>query len=310
LFVPQLCLKTLFLQKRQLSLTALNHDAPFDFPMTKAFKKLVGGNYYPILLVDQIYQSYNPLLRILTKSQNERVVYLCTESVPKIEWPDIELIDMVGEPFDQIYKKTLELITQQCFLIIQNLSMYENYVNSRAFLNLIHEIKTSKAKVVVSFHLDTIENEMTFSLLKTQFDTICRVLHLQRYIDSLVSFKFLEYQTKTKHSVDTLECGDNAPTYLCEFTLKRLDSKYSHELIVVADDTLTDFNDYLKAAPKKSQIHEVSFNVGITDKQEKDRKNVALPYLRAQNENVSVINYVPEFDDDFDDEDPDADLEI
>ncbi|KAI9025049.1 Elongator complex protein 5 [Phycomyces nitens] len=68
----------------------------------------------------------------------------------------------------------------------------------------------------------------------------------------------------------------------------------------------------VKADPMAS----LSFNLSLTDEQRKTKENLVLPYMKAQNE-VQVdgqasgtIYYEPDAADDFDDEDPDDDLDI
>lgn len=62
----------------------------------------------------------------------------------------------------------------------------------------------------------------------------------------------------------------------------------------------------------------LSFNLSLTDEQRKTKESLVLPYMKAQNLEVSVdeekkgglIYYDPDAADDFDDEDPDEDLDI
>jgi elongator complex protein 5 len=69
----------------------------------------------------------------------------------------------------------------------------------------------------------------------------------------------------------------------------------------------------------------LSFNLSLTDEQRKQKENLVLPYLKAQQLEVSIDNednsgkkannggliyYDPDAADDFDDEDPDEDLDI
>ncbi|KAJ1883461.1 Elongator complex protein [Coemansia sp. RSA 1722] len=54
----------------------------------------------------------------------------------------------------------------------------------------------------------------------------------------------------------------------------------------------------------------LSFNLSLTDRQRQDRAKVELPYLDAQVEPAGEIHYQMDDEDDWDDEDPDEDLEI
>ncbi|KAJ2484963.1 hypothetical protein EV174_002048 [Coemansia sp. RSA 2320] len=66
--------------------------------------------------------------------------------------------------------------------------------------------------------------------------------------------------------------------------------------------------------PKSSDpAANLSFNLNLTDKQRRDKAGVELPYLEARHSDASgggVINYQLDDQDDWDEEDPDDDLEI
>lgn len=68
-----------------------------------------------------------------------------------------------------------------------------------------------------------------------------------------------------------------------------------------------------------SELDPIStFNLSLTDNQRKAKNAMELPYFKAQqmnsacntNTSSATIHYSLECDDDFDDEDPDMDLEI
>lgn len=79
-------------------------------------------------------------------------------------------------------------------------------------------------------------------------------------------------------------------------------------------------------AMKVDPTANLSFNLSLTDEQRKQKENLVLPYLKAQQLEVSIdsedskkgnnngggglIYYDPDAADDFDDEDPDEDLDI
>lgn len=77
------------------------------------------------------------------------------------------------------------------------------------------------------------------------------------------------------------------------------------EVQVVAEDTLTD------------SMADLSFNLSLTDNQRKAKENVVLPFTKVQQGTPEtqqvgggLIYYEPDAADDFDDEDPDDDLDI
>lgn len=61
--------------------------------------------------------------------------------------------------------------------------------------------------------------------------------------------------------------------------------------------------------------HPVSFNLSLTSAQKAARESVPLPYLQAQQDDgapppAPIISYDPDSADDWDDEDPDDDLDL
>ena len=78
-------------------------------------------------------------------------------------------------------------------------------------------------------------------------------------------------------------------------------------------------NSPIEDQSKSSESNPIStFNLSLTDKQREAKNDMELPYFKAQqmnsacntNTSSATIHYSLECDDDFDDEDPDMDLEI
>lgn len=53
-----------------------------------------------------------------------------------------------------------------------------------------------------------------------------------------------------------------------------------------------------------------SFNLTLSQKEKDDRKNLELPFWKDSSQKESKIEYVPDENDDWDDEDPDEDLDF
>ncbi|KAI9318925.1 hypothetical protein BX666DRAFT_2025271 [Dichotomocladium elegans] len=70
------------------------------------------------------------------------------------------------------------------------------------------------------------------------------------------------------------------------------------------------------AVPQQSDpMTNLSFNLSLTDDQRRAKGNVVLPYMNVQQQDhtyhsIGTIYYEPDAGDDFDDEDPDEDLDI
>jgi regulator of RNase E activity RraB len=60
--------------------------------------------------------------------------------------------------------------------------------------------------------------------------------------------------------------------------------------------------------PQADPAANLSFNLNLTDEQRRAKENLVLPHYKAQQE--GTIYYDPDAADDFDDEDPDDDLDI
>ncbi|KAJ1817645.1 hypothetical protein LPJ75_001662 [Coemansia sp. RSA 2598] len=65
-----------------------------------------------------------------------------------------------------------------------------------------------------------------------------------------------------------------------------------------------------QAQPATDPAANLSFNLSLTDKQRQDKASVELPYLDAQVVSAGEIHYQMDDEDDWDEDDPDDDLEI
>ncbi|GAA5798392.1 hypothetical protein HPULCUR_003794 [Helicostylum pulchrum] len=89
--------------------------------------------------------------------------------------------------------------------------------------------------------------------------------------------------------------------------------------VVVQETVESVEDDAMQLDPKMDPTANLSFNLSLTDQQRQQKENLVLPYLKAQQLEVSMdeekknsglIYYDPDAADDFDDEDPDDDLDI
>lgn len=99
---------------------------------------------------------------------------------------------------------------------------------------------------------------------------------------------------------------------------KRLDviakNQLVHEKKDNVEEELTTATESMKIDPTAN----LSFNLSLTEEQRKAKENLILPHYKAQQLEVSIdeekkqglIYYDPDAADDFDDEDPDDDLDI
>jgi len=89
------------------------------------------------------------------------------------------------------------------------------------------------------------------------------------------------------------------------------DDTHIHENFTKQNIIENQFNADTSVDPITSGLSQVSFNLHLTDKQKKAKDDLVLPYLSgATNNPVGTIHYHPDDRDDFDEDDPDDDLEI
>lgn len=127
-----------------------------------------------------------------------------------------------------------------------------------------------------------------------------------------------------------ISCCHHSSSYQCEYVLKKKSGKVSREVFtaslqeldfIVSKQTnvVTDTN----AAQSDNNVDPTSnltFNLRLTESEKQARANTVLPYLLTETDKASQLKkstamgghviYTPDESDDFDDEDPDDDLDI
>lgn len=151
------------------------------------------------------------------------------------------------------------------------------------------------------------------------------VHNLQRFIDAKHDFRYIHLHSKYKDYL--FAPFDNDPLeFLVELESRKKSGKYQTECSRIVydnawniakcetiDSFITDTSSATIQPPPSQPQHQVSFNLSLTKKQEESRSKVSLPFMQAkpsQTTSSPAIFYSLDDADDFDDEDPDADLEI
>ncbi|OLY80094.1 hypothetical protein AYI68_g5817 [Smittium mucronatum] len=70
------------------------------------------------------------------------------------------------------------------------------------------------------------------------------------------------------------------------------------------------FDDPAPEPTNNDPTADIPFNLKLTDDQKQMKDNIVLPYTEAQVETVTTISYQPDTDDDWDEDDPDDDLDF
>ncbi|KAI9146154.1 Elongator complex protein 5 [Paraphysoderma sedebokerense] len=119
----------------------------------------------------------------------------------------------------------------------------------------------------------------------------------------------------TNEGICVVEHKKKSGKILRETCLYRIDESQSLLSFQAIEESEGDSHviEQLSVKDENDPTANLSFNLRLTDQQRKAKDNVVLPYLKAQespNTEDGAILYEPDIDDDFDDEDPDADLDI
>lgn len=149
--------------------------------------------------------------------------------------------------------------------------------------------------------------------------------YMREFCTSQVIVKNTARHKEAKNFTQTLDSlidlGDNSmQNGVCVITIRRKNGKVieGEEQFVMTDGLITGWKalDVTSDAAQSENVNPIEllpFNLTLTSEQQNARSNVQLPYMKAQetsNAGQPQIFYEPDDADDFDDEDPDADLDL
>jgi hypothetical protein len=294
-----------------------------------ALEKLISlkdtGASQVVLVLDEIYQSYyglyQAILRNALELENE-VLMICAESSPVLfESYSSRVKAITCRSFD----RALDIIASRkaSVVIIDNLE-YLLVKSQVDFVNSFQLMCGISHQIIAGVHSDTCDLWKLDTAVELS-STVVRVKHLQRFINMQPDLQFLKFQNKTDYDSSLVNTDNQSKSFLVEYESKKSDAKYVKEATILDLSTSAprftslkaflaqDSKDAETVSPQTQVEALATFSVSLTSEQELSRSKVALPYMRAQNaktKQAMQITYVPDEADDFDDEDPDADLEI
>jgi hypothetical protein len=189
--------------------------------------------------------------------------------------------------------------------------------------SIAKEIQVSKIKTNVYF-----DSVQTLLLLTSQ-QCVINVIQLFSDIKSaslIIPFhKELEIPTITQEIIPLesvllqlcccfVHLYESESKMFCNLLLKKITGKVIREETYFniqgsAINFYLDTIDVEKTVEAKEVEFNVSMNVALTQQQRDQKDNLILPYLEAQRD-TGLIQYQPDEHDDYDEEDPDEDLEI
>ena len=186
---------------------------------------------------------------------------------------------------------------------------------------------------VVSENATVFIDDLSKLIDLTDYNKVCRLLNRcnnelkKSKIVSVVrgdlhhqsTLRSLEYSCRTWI---VLEASESPNVYARAVTISKkpkCSTKKSEECITITNEFEIKFEKILTISKEPQQKNEdplnnLTFNVALKSSEVEARNNLVLPYLAARevkiNKAPAKIEYVPDEYDDFDDEDPDDDLDI
>lgn len=280
-----------------------------------------------ILIQHQLTQSGYSLLRYIARSARNPII-ICFEQSPefyKKAIPSAEIIDCRFS--DEI--PSLERDLGHTFFI----DSLERYNNNRAILsaskryNIISLVKFSSKGLIQQ--LSSVQNTPRVTTINLHsvynYEKVINEYGLKPNAPQFlgVLHELQQYQTIPAHLtnndkfvIETLVRSAQKGTKLVRRSLDLITVGMNDVEITNLEGVTQNLNIQAKADEKKEETTPqptnlgLSFNLGLTNEQKAAREAVPLPYLQAQQEQAPIISYDPDSADDWDDEDPDDDLDL
>lgn len=204
----------------------------------------------------------------------------------------------------------------------------------RAF-SLSNEKKTARTKYIIGSHCSMPRMEYNLRQLKAIIQANLQLENKGRYLRHQYKYEFLvreinviqntilrDFDNDISHDIGIIRLHGikNSGKLYKEYSLLSIAQDGEIQLraphIVfkhLFSASQSDDNNNIEGKSNTSEQPSSSFNLKTSHDQKQQKSSVNLPFMAAQNtepKKPSSIIYVPDLDDDFDDEDPDADLEF
>ncbi|KAG2176109.1 hypothetical protein INT43_005342 [Umbelopsis isabellina] len=231
-----------------------------------------------------------------------------------------------------------------CTVIIDSLSplLLANYEQSYQLVRSITALATDQRRVIALHHTDITYSNNSVQHLPSLTDGLQRFfsvsVQLQPPPQTAMSNMAQLTGFNPVEQFSYMITMSNNTTALAKIMWKRKSGKILHETNairfdgqrVVVSSAIQDEEepeDELEAPVAADPTANLSFNLTLTDEQRRAKEKLVLPYMKAQNRGVVEVDsgdrsgnveppstgsiyYEPDAADDFDDEDPDEDLDI
>ncbi|KAG0165587.1 Elongator complex protein [Apophysomyces sp. BC1034] len=281
-----------------------------------------------------------------SKNMNSYIIDAYTDPLgwdEPISKKDIHVVrdinDMERSILAPIIKKTQD--TVRCTILIDSLSCFTMVSQQRTYqmMKALESLTTDSIRLVAVQHTDVRPPSSIGSPMIP--DALNRLASVVITVEALKERTYYESQALLtgfvpQETFSYLTTTSNLITRggLAKIEWRRKSGKVQYEtngfylegdsLVVVPVEQLTGMEtktaaDINETEEEKPDImSNLSFNLSLTDEQRKAKENIVLPYIKAQHtievekekSNSGNIYYEPDAADDFDDEDPDDDLDL
>lgn len=284
-----------------------------------------------VLIEDTLYQSgYVLLQRFATRKD---AVVVCLETLPRRY--DTKVLDLYGQrvtprELEQNILTAIAGLQGKKTIIIDSLNLLflSDAASTLIFIKkLLRSLAPSESTLVLLHHLDVFYAQSSsspdiLSSLRREASTTIRVENA----DYLV--KKRKAESKGIILDDAAETGfissqsNRIDAIVCKVTHLKRSGKVAMETNILQADKVTSLDSIpglVKDAPIEQPARSetgtdpaanLPFNLSLTDDQRQAKNQVVLPYLKTEEHPGGTIFYEPDSGDDYDDEDPDEDLDI
>ncbi|ORX98588.1 hypothetical protein K493DRAFT_406551 [Basidiobolus meristosporus CBS 931.73] len=222
-----------------------------------------------------------------------------------------------------LLKKLTQSTNVPYTLVLDSVSSFirDSPVKTFKFIkNIVDETK-EPSNVIATYHADVPDptGSSGYSALPHISSAFSQLASTRVVVKNVLEQDPLDFEGPQEYIT---ESSNSLATGKCEIEHKRKSGKVVRERIIfevtptggLSISTIVDkpvIPEPESETPEVDPMANLSFNLNLTEEQRKAKNEVVLPYLKTQENEVSgAIYYEPDEADDFDDEDPDEDLNI
>ncbi|KAG4106711.1 hypothetical protein H8356DRAFT_1025262 [Neocallimastix lanati (nom. inval.)] len=278
--------------------------------------------YYTILCIDSLPIYWNKSIG--------RAKYQCIEGNAFSNLQDIQ--NKVKETIKSNKKENALAKNVVIIDSVNTLFIKYNYTTVLNFIQIIKEISNDEIQIILIYHQDIAINTFNGINLKSVLASIATtnilVEHTKKFFQNEGWLQDMDMDIIERNSISDAICTilheKESGKMLREniaYSLKIENNKPIISIIPVIElmkKYIPNYQNFLndkKPTKKADPTENLTFNLNLTEEEKKTKNQLELPYLSVQDNDNNIagsgeIYFDPELDDEFDDDDPDADLDF